>query len=299
MLIQYFKTLSFCKLISIFCFLIGITNFIGWGFSIESLLRIAPAFAAMQPNTAICFILSSFMLWASVNNSTEVTDLHNKQKFLIYISSTLIVLISLLSLGEYLLNTDLGLDHVLFWRPFEQVGNTKLGPMAPMTALNFILLSGAFFFFTTNFFYKYAVSQILTLTAGFLSLLSITGYAYRSVAFYGQTLHSQIALHTAITLLILSLGIFWIYPNKAIASILYEHYYGSTIARRLLPVAIIMPLILGWIRLKGQDLGFYDTEFGLTIYTITTIVFFTSFILWNTSGPCSISRTLKPALRKT
>ncbi len=280
MLPQYFKTLSFCKLVSIFCFLIGIINFIGWGFSIESLLRIAPVFAAMQPNTAICFILSSFMLWVVTNNSLEFKNLNNKQKYIIQISSIAITLVSLLSLGEYLLDRDLGLDHVLFWRPFEPVGNTKLGPMAPMTAINFILLSVAFFFFTTNFFYKYTVSQILALAAGFLSLLSITGYAYRSIAFYGQTLTSQIALHTAITLLILSLGVFWIQSNKAIANILYGHYYGSTIARRLLPVAIFMPLILGWIRLKGQDLGFYDTEFGLTIYTITTVVFFTSFILW-------------------
>ncbi|MBK7996208.1 MAG: PAS domain-containing protein [Blastocatellia bacterium] len=280
MLTQYFKTLSFCKLVSIFCFLIGITNFIGWGFSIESLLRITPAFAAMQPNTAICFILSSFMLWASISNSSEVGNLHNKQKSLIYISSMLIMLISLLSLGEYLLKGDLGLDHVLFWRPFKQVGNTRLGPMAPMTAINFILLSVAFFSFTTKVLHKYATAQILTLTTGFLSLLSITGYAYHSVTFYGQELNTQIALHTAISLLVLSFGIFWIYPNNAIASILNGSYYGSTVARRLLPVAIFMPLVLGWIRLKGQDLGFYDTEFGLTIYAITTIVFFTSFILW-------------------
>lgn len=280
MLPQYFKTLSFCKLVSIFCFLIGITNFIGWGLAIESLLRIAPAFAAMQPNTAICFILSSFMLWTSVNSPSEIENLHKKQKYLIYISSMIIILISLLSLGEYLLDSDLGLDHVLFWQPFEQVGNTKLGPMAPMTAINFILLSVAFLFSTIKLSRKYAVIQILALTTGFLSLLSITGYAYRSIAFYGQTINSQIALHTAITLLILSLGVFWITPNKAISGIIYNNNYGGTIARRLLPVAIFMPLILGWIRLKGQDLGFYDTEFGLTIYAITTIVFFTSFILW-------------------
>lgn len=280
MLPQYFKILSFCKLVSIFCFLIGTTNFIGWWLAIESLLRIAPAFAAMQPNTAICFILSSFMLWTSVNNPSAIENLHKKQKYLIYISSIIILLISLLSLGEYLLDHNLGIDHVLFWRPFEQVGNTKLGPMAPMTAINFVLLTVAFFFSLTKFSYKYAAIQILALTAGFLSLLSITGYAYRSIAFYGQALNTQIALHTAITLLTLSLGIFWITPNKAISGIIYNDNYGGTIARRLLPVAIFMPLVLGWIRLKGQDLGFYDTEFGLTIYAITTIVFFTSFILW-------------------
>ncbi|MFY9222199.1 MAG: PAS domain-containing protein, partial [Blastocatellia bacterium] len=280
MLIQYFKTLSFCKLVSIFCFLIGITNFIGWGFSIESLLRIAPAFAAMQPNTAICIILSSFMLWTSVNSPSEIENLHKKQKYLIYISSMIIILISLLSLGEYLLDSDLGLDHVLFWRPFEQVENTKLGPMAPMTAINFILSSVAFLFSTTKFLHKYVAIQLLALAVAFLSLLSIIGYAYQSVAFYGQTINSQIALHTAITLFILSLGIFWIYPNKSIASVLYGNYDGSTTARRLVPVAILTPLILGWIRLIGQDLGFYGTKLGITIYTSTMIVFFTSFILW-------------------
>ena len=280
MLPQYFKTLSFCKLVSIFCFLIGISNFIGWGFAIEGLLRIAPVFAAMQPNTAICFILSGFMLRMDIDNSLEYESPKHKLKYLVYILSAIVILIAFLSLGEYLLDHDLGLDHVLFWQPFKQVGETQLGPMAPVTAVNFILLSMAFLFSVTKFSYKHALIQTLALATTFLSLLSITGYAYRSTIFYGQILNTQIALHTALTQLVLSLGVFWIYPSKSIASILYGDYSGSIIARRLLPVAIFMPLVLGWIRLKGQDLGLYGTRFGITVYTISMIVIFASFILW-------------------
>lgn len=37
-------------------------------------------------------------------------------------------------------------------------------------------------------------------------------------------------------------------------------------ARRLIPAALLVPVIVGWVRLSGQRAGFYETEFGLALF---------------------------------
>jgi len=54
---------------------------------------------------------------------------------------------------------------------------------------------------------------------------------------------------------------------------------GGTIARRMLPWAILVPSIIGWFRLYGQRQGLYNTEFGLILHALSNIVIF-SFIIW-------------------
>ena len=40
---------------------------------------------------------------------------------------------------------------------------------------------------------------------------------------------------------------------------------GGLVLRRFLPVTLVLPVVLGWIRLWGQRAGLYDTAFGLAI----------------------------------
>jgi uncharacterized membrane protein len=50
-------------------------------------------------------------------------------------------------------------------------------------------------------------------------------------------------------------------------------------ARRLIPAAVAMNLILGWLRLKGQYLGLYGTVFGVAILIIANVIILTVLIL--------------------
>ena len=47
---------------------------------------------------------------------------------------------------------------------------------------------------------------------------------------------------------------------------------GSGMIRRLLPAAVIIPTVLGLLRVQGQRLGWYDTEFGASLMVIMTVV---------------------------
>ncbi|BAU10270.1 multi-sensor signal transduction histidine kinase [Leptolyngbya sp. NIES-3755] len=41
---------------------------------------------------------------------------------------------------------------------------------------------------------------------------------------------------------------------------------GSRIARQLIPVAIALPLVLGWLIFQGQQFGWYNSGFGLVLF---------------------------------
>ena len=43
-------------------------------------------------------------------------------------------------------------------------------------------------------------------------------------------------------------------------------------ARRILPMVLVLPFVIGWLRLKGQDFGWYGTEFGLVIFATFNVI---------------------------
>jgi hypothetical protein len=57
--------------------------------------------------------------------------------------------------------------------------------------------------------------------------------------------------------------------------------YGGLLARRLLVVAIAVPLVLGWSILQGQRRGYYDPALALSLFAIAQIVIFVILIWQN------------------
>lgn len=55
---------------------------------------------------------------------------------------------------------------------------------------------------------------------------------------------------------------------------------GRSMAWRLLPAAIILPLLLGWIRLLGERHGLYGTGFGVLLFAGANVLMFTALICW-------------------
>src|SRR5258706_5226722 len=51
--------------------------------------------------------------------------------------------------------------------------------------------------------------------------------------------------------------------------------------RRLLPAGLILPIAAGWVRLIGQQIGLYDTNFGLAIFALTNVLIFATLVVWN------------------
>lgn len=67
-------------------------------------------------------------------------------------------------------------------------------------------------------------------------------------------------------------------------SLLLSTSVGGILIRRLLPAAVLVPFLLGWIRLWGQRQGFYDLVFGLSLMVALKITIYTAMIWWISSS---------------
>ena len=88
----------------------------------------------------------------------------------------------------------------------------------------------------------------------------------------GFTFHTQMALHTALGFLTVCAGILWLQPHAGPMAVLSSPLADGALARRLLPIMLILPLGIAIVRLKGQELGWYGTEMGTALYCVSQTV---------------------------
>src|SRR5437762_10044709 len=55
---------------------------------------------------------------------------------------------------------------------------------------------------------------------------------------------------------------------------------GGMIVRRLVPATFVMLFLIGEIRLRGQQLGLYGTEFGVALTVILSCAAVSTALLW-------------------
>jgi PAS domain S-box-containing protein len=58
--------------------------------------------------------------------------------------------------------------------------------------------------------------------------------------------------------------------------------YGGLIARRLLLPAMTVPFFVGWLILKGEQAGLYDTAFAISMFALILMIIF-SILIWQSA----------------
>ena len=86
-------------------FIVGLLVLVGWISDIPSLKSVLPGLTTMKANTALAFILSGISLWVL---QKEQTSLHTRR--IGQVCAAFVALAGILTLSEYVLDLDLGLD---------------------------------------------------------------------------------------------------------------------------------------------------------------------------------------------
>jgi len=245
---------------------------LGWMFDVAVLKSVFPGLVTMKANTALAFILAGVSLRLS---QTEKTGRGTRRAA--RVCAFAVAVVGLLTLSEYLFGWNLGIDQLLFKESFGTPGTSFPGRMAPNTALNFLAVGLALLLLDVDI----RPAQFLTLTAALVSSLALLGYAYGVKSWYGLASHTQMALHTALTFVALCAGILFARPDRGSMTVLTSVTAGGSTARRLLPAAILIPAVLGWLRLEGERAGLYGTEFGVSLTVVLNIGIFAFLIWWN------------------
>ena len=242
----------------------------GWTLDIEVLKRVLPGLVAMNPATAITFVLAGVALLVLLRTDVEDEGLGRVSRGL----ALAVALVGLLKLIGLLSGWGSGVDQLLFAEKLEAEAAVSGVPnrMAPNTALNFLLIGcGLLLLDWRTRRGHYWPAQYLVLAAAVPSLLTILGYAYGVGSFSGVASHIPMALHTALAFLVVVVGILCSRPERGLVALLRSDSMGGVVTRRLLPAAVLVPTALGWLRLEGERAGLYNTEVGVALMVVLSI----------------------------
>ncbi len=128
---------------------------------------------------------------------------------------------------------------------------------------------------------RFRLADFFTIVAAFMSMMTLLGVIFGIPGFCVFISCLRISLLEGLTIAALSLGVLFIRPEQGLASIMSRDTAGGVLARRLLPAAVTIPLILGWLRMEGERLKIYSPEIGLTLMVAMLVLIFLTVICWN------------------
>ncbi len=276
---------------------VGILVLIGWVFDITLFKSISSGWIAMSPPSAVLFILCGLSLLLFRTRTPNLLT-----RGLSAVCAGVVLLVSTLTLVEYIYGWDTGVDHLLFPDAILRVNTAYPGRMAVTTAFSFMLLALGLLLLTRRSRLAFHVVEILVSLADLLTLVVLLIYLFDFSTLNNTLAHTQMALHTALTLSILSTSILLSFQPTFAIKVLSGDGLGSVSIRRLLPPAILVPAILGWLSFLGQKVGLYDPVAGVAIFTASNIVILCVFIGWNAeslNATDASRRQAEAALRKS
>lgn len=252
---------------------IGLLVLAGWAFGIDALRGPIPGLITMKANTALGFLLMGLALW----NLHRECGARSRWAGRVGISVALVI--GVLSLGQYLLDRNLGIDELLFDDPVDAAMTVDPGRLAPQTALNFVLLGTALLMIDAGSRRRIWLYQSFALAAGAVSLFAVLGYVYGADRLSTVAAFSPMAVHTAIACLVLSAGVLFARPAGGFVRTAVSDSPGGVMVRRLVPGMLIALPVLGWLRLLGEQAGLYGGETGVALMVIAFVACFAVFTL--------------------
>jgi PAS domain S-box-containing protein len=254
---------------------VGLLVLLGWAAGINLFTSLNPGWATMKANTAFGFVLAGAALFFSTANHRDRGRGRSNAGFA---CSAAIGLLGMLTLFEYAFRIDLGIDQLLI-RDLSTSPPAHPGRPALVTALNFFMIATALLLNRMPGKGAHWMATILACLTILDSFLATLGYIYNVSALYSLGPYSSVALHTAILFLALGAAVILSEPRRGLMLLLGSPYAGGRVARSLLPVAILLPPMLGWLALRGELSGLYAPELGMAAFTVANIVIFAALIL--------------------
>jgi diguanylate cyclase (GGDEF)-like protein len=215
---------------------IGTAVLAGWRLGFEPFMTILPGLIRMKPNTAAAFVFAAMGLLLASNR---------KHHRLQATCASVVGLVGAITLIEYMYGGNFHIDQLLFRDPVQL---QFPGRMAHITAANFLLTGVMLYPFRSRTGER--VTDAVALLVCFGSTFAIVGYLYGVPLLYGSIRYTAMAIHTGFGFLALSLGFLYIRRVDGLVQIFHAETAGGTVARRLVPLAILIPICVGAVFIR-------------------------------------------------
>ncbi len=222
---------------------------------------------SMSANTAVGFVV--------LGTALGLLGLNPRQRWAkrtVQATAGFVFIFALLTASQDLFGWDLRIDRLLHHDAI------RPARMSPLTATSFALLSFALLLFTAGRALLFA--RFITGLVGLAAFFALFGYFYDVPAWYEIQPHAPTTLQTAIAFVLLVLSCIFAVPDQGLMVIVTSDTYAGGLARRFLPAALLVPFLLGWIWLLGEERHLYGPEIGDAMSTIMLIAFFFALVVF-------------------
>lgn len=254
----------------------GLLVLLGWATGVPVLRVLGPVhWAAMNPATAFCLVLLGGSLWAlSQTRHPRATDVARGL-------AVMVVLVAGSRLVNLAFNAFPALDGSLFPDAMRSTGDGRTNRMAANSALNLVLTGGALLLVTVRWRTSRTLAQVAGVVVLFTALAALTGHVFRSGWFESIGVLNRMALPSAIAFAAIGVGLLALASSDGLAAVILSNGTGGSVARRLLPAALLVPPALGLLVIVGRRRGIVDADLGDTLLVLATMVAFVWMVARN------------------
>ena len=255
--------------------LIGVAVLFGWWQDVPGLKSVAPGMTTMKANTALGLI--------AAGAGTLLIPARPRQAgprpWIGCLCGLVAFSLGGVTLAEYVLDLDLGVDEGLFADPHTSSPPFP-GRMSPETAWGFCcagaaipLLCAAVTGAVRNALWRgrlASTAHLLALVPAAIGYLNVTGYAYRVDGLYHFGAYVVVAIHTAIGMLMLGPALLLTHARLGWAQAFAFHPAARRAFRRVLPIAVLFPFLAGLLVVWGARARIYDPLCGPALFALAT-----------------------------
>jgi PAS domain S-box-containing protein len=271
------------RVVAIVCIAFGVAGLTSWWWGEPLFPGFLRTWGVLKPNTAFCFVLAGLSLAGLVAQSRlESGGASNRLLVSMQPTAALLLLIFAgMTLLSHVLQLPNGIDKLLV--PDNATPRLRMFPwrMSPISAVSFSVLALAMLPWSRRLTRVWLTLELLVLLTSVGAFIMVLGHAYKATTLYSLPGFSIVALHTALGLFALTVGVLTVHPRFRLASQIMTPDQAGAEMRRLLPAAILVPCIIGWALIQGEKHGWYDTPLGLAMFTAANMLAFSGLVWWN------------------
>ena len=266
---------TFPVVASLFAMSIVMLVLAGWILNIDFLKGMGSPIT-MKANMAIA-ILAAVLALLSVTRAGVIRALGMS-------AALFTAMVGALTLAEHVLGINFGIDTLLFDEPAGLPGTVSPGRMGSNGSLSLMLLGSALYLQYRSDERSAKWATLFASVPAVTTLMALVGYLYGATQLNQVARSTAIAPHTALVLLALTVGVLSARAERSSIALMAQSTAGALLARRLLPLALILPIALGWLGVRGQEAGLYDLSFGTALLATSLVVIFLAVISWTATS---------------
>jgi signal transduction histidine kinase len=266
------------------------TVLLGWILNDEPLKQLVVSSVVMLPLTAVGFLCAAIALGIRTV-SPERSGWQWSERVL----SVFVLGFGITMFAQRLGGFELPINLLLFPDALHRYPYRPYGLMAGNSALAFTLLG-------ITLCMRDATIRERRLANGFalaivaVAAVALVGYAYGTRSLYSYDRYAAMAFSTASCFLAIGAGTIAAAPERGLGALLISNDAGSTFTRRMLPAALSIPILLGFLWLLGRRAELVSRETGIAIVVVSIAGVYTALLLHSARSVSALDRERAVAL---